>query len=138
MQRNALFKRYGLSLPRENNIGPYGYDNKAWDALRSAMARRFAKSIDSATVNGTKTLIVLIHGFNVADTTHAITGQPCADTQTKAGHIRKQKYYDAIHNAIVYERPELVSAAWLEVYWDGFQENATSIWGAAQLSARLF
>ncbi len=122
----ALFAHYGLANAASTDA--------TWDALRQEMARRFALQIDSATSNGRKTLVLLIHGFNVADTTHATTGKACSDTNP--AHRRDTTYYNAIRTRLERERPELKSAVWLEMYWDGFQEAPLRIWGAAQASAR--
>lgn len=130
--RKQLFAAHGLREPIGPNP-PFDYDNVAWDALRREMARRFAHAIDSATANGTKPLLVLIHGFNVADTAHTTQGDCATRPPAK---VRAAAYYPTIRRLLIAQRPELAAATWLEVYWDGFQEAPLRIWGAAQLSAR--
>lgn len=128
--RDRLFAQYRVAKPGKPHTD-YGYDNVAWDRLRSAMAKEEAALIDRATEKGKKPLVILVHGFNVADYEHAVA-TPCG----KADAPRKRAYYDEIQGALLAQRPALKEAVWLEVYWDGFQNTPLKIWGAAQASAR--
>ncbi len=128
--RDKLFAKYGVAAPQQPQVG-YDYDNIAWDKLRRAMAKQLAGSINTATAHGKKVLVVLIHGYNVADYEHAVA-TPCGPA--KPG--RHNPYYDDIQNALITLRPALKDAVWLEVYWDGLQNTPLEIWGAAQASAR--
>ena len=134
--RDKLFDHYNINIPKSqqltasNHIGE-PYDTVAWDALRRAMAYQVAHSINTATGMGKKTLVVLIHGYNVADYEQAATG-PCG----RADVGSKGPYYVAIQDSMLKLRPELQNAIWLEVCWDGLQSHDLEIWGAAQASAR--
>jgi hypothetical protein len=127
--RNKLFAQYRVTQP--GPVHHQGYDTVAWDGLRGAMAQEQAQLLNQATQNGKKPLVVLVHGFNVADYEHA-AGAPCG----KIDKPRQRAYYDEIQGALLAQRPELQGAVWLEVYWDGLQNAPLMIWGAAQASAR--
>ncbi len=104
-------------LLKENKTNKDSFFDEKWEIFQKDRNEEITKQISSAISNGSKTLVVLMLGFN--------QGKSVSD-------------YDELEKIICEKNLNCNNAVFLEVYWDGFEPgyNFTE-WPGIQLNSHL-
>ncbi|MFC6223779.1 hypothetical protein ACFP2F_11055 [Hymenobacter artigasi] len=135
--RDKLFAQYHQTPQLAGKAGVW--NSRGWQIIQNQLTTAAVRQIDSTTQQGARPLIMLIHGYNVSDTDHLAAQISCDNSPCKnpSGHCElPEPYYSRVKDSLMATGLLPSNAVWLEVYWDGLQENPLLIWSAAQLSAR--
>ena len=135
--RNSLFAHYQQSPLLTGKA--VVWNSRGWQLIQNQLTTVAVQQIDSATKHGVRPLIMLIHGYNVADTAHLAARLSCDNTRCEEPNGRcgrGKPYLSLVKDSLTATGLVPEKAVWLEVYWDGLQEKPLFIWSGAQLSAR--